>query len=106
MRKTMFSLIALTFGITLPASFAQGMKYPPLSAYMMPREAEIALAKSAAPASISDHATIKVLASDGFETVHQGDNGFVCFVMRGFTGAPTFTPIQFRFMSYDPKTVA
>jgi len=106
MRKTMFLLIALTFGITLPASFAQEMKYPPLSAYMMPREAEIALAKSAAPASISDHATIKVLASDGFETVHQGDNGFVCFVMRGFTGAPTFTPVQFRFMSYDPKTVA
>lgn len=106
MRKTIFLLITLTFRITSPATFAQEIKYPPLSAYMMPREAEIALAKSAAPASISDHATIKVLTSGGFETVHQGDNGFVCFVMRGFTGAPTFTPVQFRFMSYDPKTLA
>lgn len=106
MRKTMFLLITLTFGIALPATFAQEMKYPPLSAYMMPREAETALAKSAAPASISEHATIKVLTGNGFETVHQGENGFVCFVMRGFTGAPTFTPVQFRFMSYDPKTLA
>src|SRR6266568_4815425 len=74
-------------------------------AYMMTRDAEIALAKSAAPASISDHATIKVLTNSGFEVAHEGENGFACFVMRGFTGAPTFTPVQFRMMSYDPHTV-
>jgi hypothetical protein len=106
MKKPTFVLVTLILEISSLASFGQEVKYPPLSAYMMPRDAEISLAKSAAPASISDRATIKVLTNDGFEVAHQGDNGFVCMVMRGFTGAPTFTPVQFRLMSYDPKTLA
>ena len=106
MKRTTSAVTALFFALTSFALFGQEMKYPPLSAYMMARDAEISLAKSAAPASISDHATIKVLTNSGFEVAHEGDNGFVCFVMRGFTGAPTFTPVQFRMMSYDPKTLA
>jgi hypothetical protein len=82
------------------------MKYPPLSAYMMARDAEIALAKSAAPPDISGRATIKVFTPSGFEVAHQGDNGFVCLVMRGFTGAPTFTPEPVRAIAYDPSTAA
>ncbi len=39
--------------------------------------------------------------------MHEGDNGFVCVVMRGFTGAPTFTPVQVRdYINYDAKTQA
>jgi hypothetical protein len=75
-------------------------QYPSLREYMMPRDAEIALAKSAAPANISDHATIKVLTASGYEVVHQGNNGFVCMVMRGWA-APTYTPTQFRNLVYD-----
>jgi hypothetical protein len=45
------------------------MKYAPLSEYMMPRDAEIALAKSAAPASISDRAAVKVFTTNGYEVV-------------------------------------
>ncbi len=75
-------------------------QYPPLREYMMQRNAEIALAKSAAPANISDHATIKVLTASGYEVVHQGNNGFVCMVMRGWA-APTYTPAQFRNLVYD-----
>jgi hypothetical protein len=75
-------------------------QYPPLHEYMMPRDAEIALAKSAAPANISDHATVKVLTASGYEVVHQGNNGFVCMVMRGWA-APTYTPTQFRNLVYD-----
>src|SRR5262245_66261712 len=75
-------------------------QYPPLREYMMQRDAEIALAKSAAPANISDHATIKVLTASGYEVVHQGNNGFVCMVMRGWA-APTYTPTQFRNLVYD-----
>ena len=86
---------------------AQGAKYPPLSEYMMDRDAEVALAKSAAPDYVSDHATIKVFTASGFQTAHEGDNGFVCIVMRGFTGAPTFTPVQVRaYINYDAKTRA
>ena len=86
---------------------AQEMKYPPLGEYIMPQADEVALAKSAAPQNISDHASIRVFTPSGYRTVHQGDNGFVCMVMRGFTGAPTFTPVQVRaFITYDAKTRA
>jgi hypothetical protein len=86
---------------------AQEAKYPPMSEYKMDRDAEIALSRSAAPRAISDHATIKVLTQSGYQTAREGDNGFVCMVMRGFTGAPTFTPLQIRaFITYDSKTRA
>ena len=98
--------IALTLVFATLTAFGQEMKYPPLSEYLMPQEAEIALAKSAAPAAISDQATVEVLTENGFQVVHAGDNGFTCLVMRGFTGAPTFTPAQLRLMAYDPKTLA
>jgi len=71
----------------------------------MPEAPEIALAKSAAAASISDRATIKVLTTSGFKVVHQGDNGFVCMVMRGLS-APTYTPAPFRDLVYDPSVRA
>src|SRR5690242_8699947 len=87
--------------LTLTTSLgAQQAKYPPIDRYLMPRDAEAALARSAAPPSISDHATIKVLTRSGFEVVHQGDNGDVCMVMRGFS-APTYTPAPFRDLVYD-----
>jgi hypothetical protein len=99
----LFALIGLA-----PISVkAQEAKYPPLSEYMMDRDAEIALAKSAAPDYVSDRATIKVFTASGFQTAREGDNGFVCMVMRGFTGAPTFTPVQVRaYINYDAKTRA
>lgn len=75
--------------------------YPPLSAYLLPQDEEIALARSAAPAPISDHATIKVLTESGYEVVAEGENGFVCLVMRGWT-APTYTPQQLRNLVYSP----
>lgn len=76
--------------------------YPPLSEYLMPQDAEIALAKSAAPENISGKATIKVLTASGFQVVHEGDNGFVCMVMRG-SSAPTYAPAQLRNLVYDTK---
>jgi hypothetical protein len=105
--KHTITLTALIFGLASMVSFAQEGKYPPLSRYLMTRDAEIALAKSAAPASISGHATIKVFTKSGFEVANQGNNGFVCLVMRGFTGAPTFNPVQLRdAIAYDPDTLA
>ncbi len=80
-------------------------RYPPLGEYLMPRDPEIALARSAAPANISDKATIKVLTSSGYEVAHKGDNGVVCVVLRGFA-APTYTPVQFRDLVYDSSVRA
>jgi hypothetical protein len=80
-------------------AWAQNSRYPPLKEYLMTREAEIALAKSAAPASVSGRATIKVLTASGYVTATQGDNGFVCLVERGFA-APSFTPMPVRELVY------
>jgi len=46
---------------------------------------EIALARSAAPASISAGAEILVLGKRGYETAVSGSNGFVCVVERSWT---------------------
>src|SRR2546425_7914517 len=60
----------------------------PIEQYLMDRTAEIALARSAAPESISRDAEILVLGRHGFETAVKGKNGFVCVVGRGWTSAP------------------
>lgn len=58
----------------------------PLNEYLMERDAEIALARTAAPESISRHATVLVLGKHGYETAVDGNNGLVCAVLRGWTG--------------------
>lgn len=76
---------------------AQNAKTPyptmaPLEQYLMPdRDAEIALARSAAPKSISDDATVMVLTRQGYESAVAGKNGFVCIVERLWT-APFENP--------------
>lgn len=55
----------------------------PIGQYLMAsQEQEIALARSAAPASISGHASVMVLAKRGYITAVKGTNGFVCLVTR------------------------
>jgi hypothetical protein len=105
MRKIMAGLVLLLASMQAASVRGQSAKYPPFSEYMMARDAEIVLAKSAAPDNISGHATIKVLTASGFQAVHDGDNGFVCMVMRGWS-APTYTPAQFRDLVYDAKVRA
>ena len=56
----------------------------PLNQYLMDRDAEIALARSAAPESISGQAEIQVLGPHGYELAVKGTNGFVCVVERGW----------------------
>jgi len=107
MKKLTMSLVFLVATLDAAALLAQRPKYPPLNEYLMAPDVEIALAKSAAPDYISGHATIKVFTASGFQTVYEGDSGFVCVVMRGFTGAPTFTPVPVRdYINYDAKTRA
>ena len=61
----------------------------PIAQYRMDRDAEIALARTAAPASISRDAEIMVLGQKNFEIAVQGKNGFVCAVGRAFAGPLT-----------------
>jgi hypothetical protein len=101
MRKIIAGL-GLLLSLQGGSIFGQSSKYAPFSEYTMTPEAEIALARSAAPENVSAHATIKVLSASGYKVVAEGDNGFVCIVMRGW-GAPTFTPVPFRDLVYYAK---
>jgi len=64
-------------------------RYPsmaPLEQYLIvDRNAEIALARSAAPESISHDAEVLVLGRHGYETAVKGKNGFACMVQRSWT---------------------
>jgi hypothetical protein len=92
MRKIHSKLIASAFllqALPCPNGYAQMKKarYPavaPLGQYLMPESAEIALARSAAPASISGGAGVMVLRRDGYATAVKGRNGFVCIVERAW----------------------
>ncbi len=76
---------------------AQDAKTPypsmaPVAQYLMDdRNSEIALARSAAPESISRDAEVLVLGRHGYETAVKGKNGFVCLVERSWT-APIENP--------------
>jgi hypothetical protein len=66
----------------------QYLRMAPLDQYLMAdQSAEIALARSAAPTSISRDAEILALGRNGYETAVKGKNGFVCMVDRGWTSA-------------------
>ena len=64
----------------------------PLQQYLMPRDAEVALARSAAPSAISAGAEVLVLGRTGYTTAAKGGNGFVCLVERSW-GASTDDPV-------------
>jgi hypothetical protein len=90
----------------------------PLDQYLIAdRNAEIELARSAAPVSISGDAEVLVLGQHGYETAVKGKNGFVCLVERSWTAGiddPEFwnpklrAPICFNppaARSYIPLTI-
>jgi hypothetical protein len=92
------SLLFAASGALSPAQ-AQDAKTPyptmaPLDGYLIAdRDAEIAMAKSAAPPAISNEAAVLVLGRDGYHTAIEGKNGFTCLVERGWmspTGSPEF----------------
>jgi hypothetical protein len=56
----------------------------PLDQYLMDRNAEIALARSAAPEAIAGKARVLVLGPHGYENAVEGTNGFICAVERGW----------------------
>src|SRR5215470_14443452 len=58
----------------------------PVEQYLIANRAdEIALARTAAPPSISGDATVLALGPHGYETAVKGKNEFVCFVERSWT---------------------
>ena len=87
-----------------PRAQVEKAPYPAMAAldqYLIADEkAEIVLARSAAPASVSDGAEVMVLKRTGYATEVKGSNGFVCLVERSW-GTTTDDP-QF----WNPKVRA
>jgi hypothetical protein len=73
---------------------AQYSQMAPLDQYLIAnQDDEVALAKSAAPDSISSAAEVMVLGPKGYSSAVKGQNGFVCIVERSWTSpfdAPEF----------------
>ncbi|MGH9735957.1 MAG: hypothetical protein ACRD8A_15360 [Candidatus Acidiferrales bacterium] len=96
MKRTLlkFSLTQVLLLSVASYVYARGSqtRYPtmaPLKQYLIAdRNAEVALARSAAPRSISGHAEILVLEPHGYETAVKGTNGFVCIVERSWDATP------------------
>jgi len=85
-------MMMMLLSFVLAAQAAVTAPYPamaPLDKYLMPdQQSEIALARTAAPSSISDDAEVMVLGREGYATAVKGRNGFLCLVERSW-GAPT-----------------
>jgi len=102
MHKKMIRLLALAlfaqFVLVLATVNARAQAQPsypsmaPLDQYLISdRSAEIALARTAAPPSISDAAEVMVLGPQGYSSAVKGTNGFLCLVERSW-GAATDDP--------------
>src|SRR5690348_12408300 len=85
----LLALVALLAFAAGPARAATAPSpYPsmaPIGQYLSSSQAaEIALARSAAPKSVSDGASVMVLGKTGYEAVVKGTNGFVCLIQRSW----------------------
>jgi hypothetical protein len=89
--KVVLALMAAAVATLRMGAQSNQDAYPqmaPLDQYMMAdRNAEIDLARTAAPPSISGNAEVMVLGRSGYEVAVQGTNDFVCVVARGFSAA-------------------
>ncbi len=99
MRKTVCAIATTGFALlavlsTAHRAAAQDATMPysniaPVNQFLMEeKRVEIALARSAAPQSISRDADVLVLGRHGFESAVKGKNGFVCIVARSWKSAP------------------
>lgn len=92
MRAVPAVIISLTLAVMFAAaamllSQDKNRSYPrlaPVEQYLMDQKAEISLARSAAPDSVSREAKILVLGPHGYQTAAEGKNGFVCVVVRSW----------------------
>jgi len=79
-RSTLAALVLAVAASPVHGQSAGGGQSGPRS--LLPRDREIALARSAAPASVADSATVFALTARGYEVAVRGSNGAACYVSR------------------------
>jgi hypothetical protein len=70
-----------------------------------PRERQIALALSAAPAEVSSKAAVYILGPQGYEKVREGTNGFSCLIERSFKGTTETSSAPACFDAEGSRTI-
>ncbi len=103
-RQRTIAVLAACFATTLTgiAGFPTSLRAqtatsePPKIAPLLPRDKEVTLAESAAPASVSKNAAIFVLEEKGYVKVRDGSNGFTCLVERDL-------PLNIEPICYDEE---
>ena len=87
----------LSIGVLFSSAAAQDTPQDPTVTASTPRERQIELALSAAPAEVSNKATVYFLGPKGYEKAREGTNGFSCFIWRSFKGTMqvSATPVCF-----------
>jgi hypothetical protein len=113
-RGAIVAILAFTLAGTGSAQAAPAsLGYPamaPIADYRMTSPAdEIALARSAAPPSVSADAEILVLGANAYETAAPGKNGFVCLIQRawasGLDDAEFWNPKERAPICFNPAAV-
>src|SRR5579864_5419142 len=74
----------LSIGVLFSSAAAQDTPQDHTVTPSTPRERQIELALSAAPAEVSSKATVYVLGPQGYEKAREGTNGINCFIWRSF----------------------
>lgn len=85
------SLALSAYGQSAKSAASKYPKMAPVEEYLMDRDAEIALARTAGPATIAKDADVFVLGRHGYENAVKGTNGFACMVDRSWS-APADDP--------------
>jgi len=81
------SVLIVLHGLVTATAFGQGWdtQIESVDAYLLDETYETALARSAAPAHVSDDARVLVFRSDGYHEAAPGSNGFTCLVERSWS---------------------
>lgn len=84
-RNWLLLILLLTRQAVAQSAAAAYPNMAPVQKYLMPRDEEIELARSAAPKSVSSDAEVLVFTEKGFQPAMKGTNGFVCMVARSWS---------------------
>jgi len=90
------AVLALLLPLAAPAAAQSAGSAQAGERTLLPREREVALARSAAPAEVSAAADVWVLGPSGYELAERGTSGAACFVSRDWL--ESIEPV-----CYDPE---
>ncbi len=106
-KKTTFAAL-LSIAVLFSSAAAEDNSKDPtvhLVTASTPRERQIELALSAAPAEVSSKASVYIVGAKGYEKAREGTNGFSCFIFRSFSGTTQTSSAPACFDAEGSRTI-